>query len=41
MASSEMNPHKAEQFAVAALPDDGMTHMEGYTNLSLIKEEDF
>ena len=37
MASSEMNPQKAEQYAVEAQ----LTQMEGYTNLSLIKEEDF
>ena len=38
MASIEMNHQKAEQFTAAG---DNVTTMEGYTNLSLIKEEDF
>ena len=29
------------EFQPSGLPDQPMTHMEGYTNLSLIKEEDF
>lgn len=38
MASVEMNHQKAEQYTVA---ENNVTTMEGYTNLSLIKEEDF
>ena len=38
MASIEMNHQKVEQFTAAG---DNVTTMEGYTNLSLIKEEDF
>ena len=38
MAPAEINPEQAEQYTAAG---DNVQTMEGYTNLSLIKEEDF
>ena len=40
MDSSEINREAGESFRMPQ-PGEETTHMEGYTNLSLIKEEDF